>query len=137
MNPLKIVAACLPLLLAAPAFAAPALGEIGGRVLDETTHRPVTAPGTVWIQAFEKGHSEVADAAPVEENGRYILLLQPGEYSIQVLVNGREVEHNDLTVDEHPISMDFTVQAPQARRGAKSAHHAGHHQSPRPRLGSA
>jgi hypothetical protein len=121
MNPLRMIATCLPLLLAAPALAAPGLAAVGGKVLDEKTHQPPAMSDGIWVQAYEVGHSSPADAAPVEGDGRYTLLVEPGEYAIRVTRNGVVIRRDELKVTDAPVSLDFLVPGQAHRELASKA----------------
>jgi hypothetical protein len=78
-------------------------------VLEAKTHQPPAMSEAVWVQAYEPGHSEPVDSAPVEEDGRYILLVEPGQYSLRVTRNGQPVQQEELKVADDAVFRDFLV----------------------------
>jgi hypothetical protein len=125
----------LPMLLcsfvALPAWATPGLAQLEGRVLDERSHLPLP-PGLTWVLAYAKDLAEPADKAPVDEKGNYILLVDPGQYSVRVLVDGKAIREESVTVAQGPLNKDFLVAAPARTTKKERRRHALHHALPRP-----
>jgi hypothetical protein len=122
MKTVTILSTLLCVLGVGPAaFGAPGLAQMEGRVLDDR-HRPFLAAHT-WVKAFTKAGA-VADQAPVDETGHYILLVEPGEYLVRVSVDGEDFQGEQVTLAVEPLKKDLFVssRANKAEQSRQARH---------------